>query len=90
MAQMPTINDMAKRVAEEAKKNLEVNDMPLDEFKTLVDNLAQCDKVQLARNFMVKISRGETQYKNVDKLRVLNKATDGLLKDYIKEINNDE
>ena len=65
-------------------------DMPLDEFKTLVENLAQCDKVQLARNFMVKISRGETKYNNVDKLRVLNKATDGLLKDYIKEINNDE
>ena len=65
-------------------------DMPLDEFKALVDNLAQCDKVQLARNFMVKIARGETKYKNTDKLRVLNKATDGLLKDYIKEINNEE
>ena len=62
----------------------------LDEFKTLVNNIAQCDKVQLARNFMTKIERGETKYKNIDKLRVLNKATDGLLKDYIKEINNDD
>lgn len=65
-------------------------DMPLDEFKTFVDNIAQCDKVQLARNFMTKISRGETKYNNVDKLRVLNKATDGLLKNYIKEITNDD
>lgn len=65
-------------------------DMPLDEFKTFVNNIAQCDKVQLVRIFMTKIDRGETKYKNTDKLRVLNKATDGLLKDYIKEINNDE
>lgn len=65
-------------------------DMPLDEFKTFVNNIAQCDKVQLVRIFMTKIDRGETKYKNTDKLRVLNKATDGLLKDYIREVNNDE
>ena len=41
MAQMPTIKDMAKRVAEEAKKNLEVNDMPLDEFIVNVDGAAE-------------------------------------------------
>ena len=38
MAQIPTIQDMAKRVAEEAKKNLEVNDMPLDEFIVKANN----------------------------------------------------
>ena len=41
MAKMPTIKDMAKRVAEEAKKNLEVNDMPLDEFIVKVDGVAE-------------------------------------------------
>lgn len=65
-------------------------DMPLDEFKTFVNNIAQCDKVQLVRIFMTKIDRGETKYKNTDKLRVLNKATDGLLKEYIKEVSNDD
>ena len=52
MEQMPTIKDMAKRVAAEAKKNLEVNDMPLDEFIIEIDNVAEfleseiriCDK----------------------------------------------
>ena len=53
MTQMPTIKDMAKRVAEEAKKNLEVNDMPLEEFIVKVDGVAEflkseiriCDKM---------------------------------------------
>ena len=40
MKQIPTIQDMAKRVAEESKKNLEVNDMPLEEFIIKVDGVA--------------------------------------------------
>ena len=47
MAQMPTIKDMAKRVAEEAKKNLEVNDMPLDEFIVKVDGVAELLKSEI-------------------------------------------
>ena len=47
MAQMPTIKDMAKRVAEEAKKNLEVNDMPLDEFIVKVDGVAEFLKSEI-------------------------------------------
>ena len=52
MAKFQSIEVMAKRVAEEAKKNLEVNDMPLDEFIVKVDGVAEflkreigiCDK----------------------------------------------
>ena len=47
MAQMPTIKDMAKRVAEEAKKNLEINDMPLDEFIVKVDGVAEFLKSEI-------------------------------------------
>ena len=47
MAQMPTIKDMAKRVAEEAKKNMEVNDMPLDEFIVKVDGVAEFLKSEI-------------------------------------------
>ena len=47
MGQMPTIKDMAKRVAEEAKKNLEVNDMPLDEFIIKVDGVAEFLKSEI-------------------------------------------
>ena len=47
MAQIPTIQDMAKRVAEEAKKNLEVNDMPLDEFIVKVDGVAEFLKSEI-------------------------------------------
>ena len=47
MAQIPTIQDMAKRVAEEAKKNLEVNDMPLDEFIVKVDVVAEFLKSEI-------------------------------------------
>ena len=47
MAQMPTIKDMAKRVAEEAKKNLEVNDMTLDEFIIKVDGVAEFLKSEI-------------------------------------------
>ena len=47
MGQMPTIKDMAKRVAEEAKKNLEVNDMPLDEFIVKVDGVAEFLKSEI-------------------------------------------
>ena len=47
MGQIPTIKDMAKRVAEEAKKNLEVNDMPLDEFIVKVDSVAEFLKSEI-------------------------------------------
>ena len=47
MAQMPTIQDMAKRVAEEAKKNLQVNDMPLEEFIIKVDGVAEFLKSEI-------------------------------------------
>lgn len=47
MAQILTIQDMAKRVAEEAKKNLEVNDMPLDEFIVKVDSVAEFLKSEI-------------------------------------------
>lgn len=52
MGQISIIKEMAKQVAEEAKKNLEVNDMPLEEFIVKVDGVAEflkneiriCDK----------------------------------------------
>ena len=47
MGQIPTIQDMAKRVAEEAKKNLEVNDMPLEEFIVKVDGVAEFLKSEI-------------------------------------------
>ena len=47
MEQMPTIQDMAKRVAEEAKKNLEINDMPLEEFIIKVDGVAEFRKSEI-------------------------------------------
>ncbi len=47
IAQMQTIKDMAKRVAEEAKKNFEVNDMPLEEFIIKVDNVAEFLKSEI-------------------------------------------
>ena len=47
MRQIPTIQDMAKRVAEEAKKNLEVNDMTLEEFIVKVDGVADFLKSEI-------------------------------------------
>ena len=42
-----SIEVMAKRVAEEAKKNLEVNDMPLEEFIVKVDGVAEFLKSEI-------------------------------------------
>lgn len=42
-----TMQDIAKRVAEEAKKNLEVNDMPLEEFIVKVDGVAEFLKSEI-------------------------------------------
>lgn len=47
MGQIPIIQDMTKRVAEEAKKNLEVNDMPLEEFIVKVDGVAEFLKSEI-------------------------------------------
>lgn len=47
MGQILTIQDMAKRVAEEAKKNLKVNDMPLEEFIVKVDDVAEFLKSEI-------------------------------------------
>ena len=47
MGQIPTIQDMAKLVAEEAKKNLEVNNMPLEEFIVKVDGVAEFLKSEI-------------------------------------------
>ena len=47
MGQIPIIQEMAKQVAEEAKKNLEVNDMPLEEFIVKVDGVAEFLKSEI-------------------------------------------
>ena len=47
MAKFKSIEVMAKRVAEEAKKNLEVNDMTLDEFIVKVDGVAEFLKSEI-------------------------------------------
>ena len=47
MAESKSIEVMAKRVAEEAKKNLEINDMPLDEFIVKVDGVAEFLKSEI-------------------------------------------
>ena len=47
MAEFQNIEVMAKRVVEEAKKNLEVNDMPLDEFIVKVDGVAEFLKSEI-------------------------------------------
>lgn len=47
MCQIPTIQDMAKRVAEEAKKSLEVNNMPLEEFIVKVDGVSEFLKSEI-------------------------------------------
>ena len=47
MGQIQTIQDIAKRVAEKAKKNLKVNDMPLEEFIMKVDGVAEFLKSEI-------------------------------------------
>ena len=47
MAEFQSIEVMAKRVAEEAKKNLEVNDMPLEEFIIKIDNVGEFLKSEI-------------------------------------------
>ena len=47
MGQILTIQDMAKRVEEEAKKNLKVNNMPLEEFIVKVDDVAEFLKSEI-------------------------------------------
>ena len=47
MGQIQTIQDIAKRVAEKAKKNLKVNDMPLEEFIINVDCVAEFLKSEI-------------------------------------------
>ena len=47
MGQIQTIQDMTKRATEEAKKNLEINDMPLEEFIIKVDGVAEFLKSEI-------------------------------------------
>ena len=47
MAEFQNIEVMAKLVAEEAKKNLEVNDMPLEEFIIKIDNVGEFLKSEI-------------------------------------------
>lgn len=47
MGQILTIQDMAKRVVEEAKNNLKVNNMPLEEFIVKVDDVAEFLKSEI-------------------------------------------
>ena len=47
MAEFQNIEVMAKRVTEEVKKNLEVNDMPLEEFIIKVDGVAEFLKSEI-------------------------------------------
>ena len=47
MGQIPKIKDMAKQVADEVKKNLEVNNMPFEEFIVNVDGVAEFLKSEI-------------------------------------------
>lgn len=64
--------------------------MPDDEFEKNISSLTSSQKAQVANTWRARYISKERGYDNIEKIRILNKATDGLLKNLISDISSKE
>lgn len=60
--------------------------IPTDEFSKIVNSMNFEQRVQLAHTWTQRYSQNKDNYDNLEKIKVLNDAADGLLKDFIIQI----
>ena len=67
-----------------------IETLSLSEFKSLVEDIEISQKVHLAKTWIQRYNEKRPGYENIEKMRILNKATQGLLKDILATVAVDE
>lgn len=66
-----------------------IADLDNDKFERILDAFTPEQKVQIAASWRMKYLRNIPSYKNITKIKILNKVTDGSLKDILTELAED-
>lgn len=94
MIKFPTMGEMAKQVAEMAKENLTINDMPITEFIIKVDELVGFLQSEITRAEERMKIEGNYMYDGVkigeEQQKVLNKSHIKFCKTILKILGIDE
>lgn len=61
--------------------------MPLENFKEIIKNVNDNQKVIIAKTWMEKYDIEPSVYGNMEKIKILNKATGGFMKDFILNLS---
>lgn len=67
-----------------------MSEIPVDEFKKNISGLTSGQKVQVAKTWINRYQAGMSGYRNIEKIKILNSETNGLLKEIITEITIEE
>lgn len=67
----------------------QIASLPIDEFENFLDGLNKEQRVQVASSWRMKYIRNIPGFRDMAKVKMLNKYTDGILKDIITELAED-
>lgn len=64
--------------------------LPFDEFQSIVNDLSLNQSIYLAKTWMDRFNKQIPGYDNIEKIRILNKKTNGFMKDFLNELLNED
>ena len=73
-----------------ADKHQRIAELSLDEFKSVITSLNTNQRVLIAKTWVQRYNEGKPGYDNIDKIKILNKSTDGLLKGFLRDMSLDD
>lgn len=82
------ISIVQNRIPVDVYKKL--GDLNSEDFKRLVESINSSQRVLLAKTWVQRYNAKKPGYENVDKIRILNRATNGLLKNFLRDIIDEE
>lgn len=82
------INVIQNKISVDVYKRL--GELSNDGFKNLIESINSSQRAILAKTWVQRYDAKKPGYDNVDKIRILNRATGGLLKNFLRNIIDDE
>ena len=64
--------------------------IPIETFERIVNDMNSNQRALLAQTWMNRYNENKKKYNNMEKIKVLDKATNGLMKPFIKKISGEE
>lgn len=63
-----------------------IDELPIDEFTKIINGINMNQKIIIAKTWMQRYEQGNSQYSDIEKIRVLNKATKGFMSNFISSL----